>query len=317
MTRRRTKQLFTKTLPLAVIAGAGVTAVLKSRAARRPGQSFPDRTGPESYDFEPPPVPPVAVVPLAPEGALIVTEVIAEPSADGGDDVVAPAAAPTSTTATAALGKQPATAGGGVSARAAATAGGGRPRGASRADILAALARGGTMTAAEVTHATGLGRSTVSSTLTRLTRTGEVAKSDRGYQLVDGDSKPPPAARKATASARARRVKVTTTPASTPARTPASSPARTPASAPARRRASAPARRRAPAGAKAASTGSRSAPGGTKAKVLAALSTDHGLTSGEVATTTGLGRATVSTTLSRMAKTGEVVKAERGYRLPG
>jgi CRP-like cAMP-binding protein len=60
----------------------------------------------------------------------------------------------------------------------------------------------------------------------------------------------------------------------------------------------------------------RTPPGQTKARVIAALSTDQGLTAGEVATATGLARPTVSTTLSKLAKTGEVVKAERGYRLP-
>jgi hypothetical protein len=40
------------------------------------------------------------------------------------------------------------------------------------------------------------------------------------------------------------------------------------------------------------------------------------LTAAEVATVTGLARPTVSTTLSRLAKAGDVVKAERGYRLP-
>ena len=40
------------------------------------------------------------------------------------------------------------------------------------------------------------------------------------------------------------------------------------------------------------------------------------MTAGEVATKAGLARATVSTTLSKLAKTGEVEKAERGYRLP-
>jgi hypothetical protein len=34
-----------------------------------------------------------------------------------------------------------------------------------------------------------------------------------------------------------------------------------------------------------------------------------------VATATGLGRATVSTTLSKLAKSGEVAKAQRGYQL--
>jgi DNA-binding IclR family transcriptional regulator len=40
------------------------------------------------------------------------------------------------------------------------------------------------------------------------------------------------------------------------------------------------------------------------------------MTAGEVASATGLPTATVSTTLSRLAKSGQVLKAERGYRLP-
>ena len=61
---------------------------------------------------------------------------------------------------------------------------------------------------------------------------------------------------------------------------------------------------------------SRTAPGATKNSVLAALAKGGALTAGEVATATGLGRGTVSTTLSKLAKSGVVVKAERGYRLP-
>jgi CRP-like cAMP-binding protein len=60
----------------------------------------------------------------------------------------------------------------------------------------------------------------------------------------------------------------------------------------------------------------RTAPGATKTMVLSALSTDGGMTAGDVAKATGLARGTVSTTLSKLAKTGEVSKAERGYRLP-
>jgi DNA-binding transcriptional ArsR family regulator len=60
----------------------------------------------------------------------------------------------------------------------------------------------------------------------------------------------------------------------------------------------------------------RTAPGETKAKVLAALSSGGALTAGEVAKATGLARPTVSTTLSRLSKSGEIVKADRGYRLP-
>jgi hypothetical protein len=41
------------------------------------------------------------------------------------------------------------------------------------------------------------------------------------------------------------------------------------------------------------------------------------MTAGEVATTTGLGRASVSITLSKLAKGGEVIKAARGYQLAG
>ncbi len=39
------------------------------------------------------------------------------------------------------------------------------------------------------------------------------------------------------------------------------------------------------------------------------------MTTSEVADKTGLARPTVSTTLSKLAKSGEVQKAERGYRL--
>ena len=59
----------------------------------------------------------------------------------------------------------------------------------------------------------------------------------------------------------------------------------------------------------------RTAPGATKASVLAALAGGEAMTAGEVATKAGLARPTVSTTLSKLAKTGEVEKAQRGYRL--
>jgi DNA-binding transcriptional ArsR family regulator len=67
-----------------------------------------------------------------------------------------------------------------------------------------------------------------------------------------------------------------------------------------------------------ASTGSnsRTAPGATKNSVLSALEKGGAMTAGEVASATGLGRGTVSTTLSKLAKSGVVVKADRGYRLP-
>jgi DNA-binding MarR family transcriptional regulator len=62
-------------------------------------------------------------------------------------------------------------------------------------------------------------------------------------------------------------------------------------------------------------TNGRTAPGATKASVLAALAGGEAMTAGQVAAKAGLARPTVSTTLSKLAKTGEVMKAERGYRL--
>jgi DNA-binding IclR family transcriptional regulator len=49
--------------------------------------------------------------------------------------------------------------------------------------------------------------------------------------------------------------------------------------------------------------------------VLGALSHDGALTASEVANATGVARATVSTTLSKLAKSGQIAKAQRGYRL--
>jgi DNA-binding transcriptional ArsR family regulator len=65
----------------------------------------------------------------------------------------------------------------------------------------------------------------------------------------------------------------------------------------------------------AARTPRRTAPGATKASVLAALAGGDAMTAGQVADKTGLARPTVSTTLSKLAKAGEVQKAERGYRI--
>lgn len=61
----------------------------------------------------------------------------------------------------------------------------------------------------------------------------------------------------------------------------------------------------------------RGSAGGTKSSVLQALSDASGsaMTASEVASATGLGRASVSTTLSKLAKSGEVTKADRGYQL--
>jgi DNA-binding transcriptional ArsR family regulator len=65
-----------------------------------------------------------------------------------------------------------------------------------------------------------------------------------------------------------------------------------------------------------AASSERTAPGATKAGILAALAAAGSpMTAGEIADATGIGRATISTTLSRLAKSGEVDKAERGYQV--
>jgi predicted Rossmann fold nucleotide-binding protein DprA/Smf involved in DNA uptake len=67
--------------------------------------------------------------------------------------------------------------------------------------------------------------------------------------------------------------------------------------------------------AKAASSPARAPRGQNKVKVLDALK-DGPMTASEIAKVTGIGTGTVSTMLTKMAKSGELVKAERGYRLP-
>ena len=67
--------------------------------------------------------------------------------------------------------------------------------------------------------------------------------------------------------------------------------------------------------AKPASAPARAPRGQNKAKVLDALKAGP-MTASEIAKVTGIGTATVSTMLTKMAKTGELAKAERGYKLP-
>jgi biotin operon repressor len=67
--------------------------------------------------------------------------------------------------------------------------------------------------------------------------------------------------------------------------------------------------------AKGTATSARAPRGQNKAKVLEAL--DGGpKTASEIADATGIATGTVSTLLTKLSKSGEVVKAERGYRLP-
>jgi predicted Rossmann fold nucleotide-binding protein DprA/Smf involved in DNA uptake len=68
-------------------------------------------------------------------------------------------------------------------------------------------------------------------------------------------------------------------------------------------------------GVKPASAPTRAPRGQNKAKVLDALKNGP-MTASEIAKVTGIGTGTVSTMLTKMAKSGELAKAERGYRLP-
>ncbi|MFZ0977701.1 MAG: ArsR family transcriptional regulator [Solirubrobacteraceae bacterium] len=62
-------------------------------------------------------------------------------------------------------------------------------------------------------------------------------------------------------------------------------------------------------------TNARAPRGENKRKILAALEGGP-KTASEIATETGVKASTVGASLSKLAKAGEVVKAERGYRLP-
>jgi predicted transcriptional regulator len=57
------------------------------------------------------------------------------------------------------------------------------PRGQNKAKILDTLKRGGPMTATEIAKVSGIPAATVSSTLTRMAKTGEPRKAERGYTL--------------------------------------------------------------------------------------------------------------------------------------
>ena len=94
-------------------------------------------------------------------------------------------------------------------------------------------------------------------------------------------------------------------------RKPAGSTPRTPASKPA----STPARAPRTAAAKSASVPARAPRGQNKAKVLDALK-DGPMTASEIAKATGIATGTVSTLLTKLAKSGELATAERGYGLP-
>ena len=71
-----------------------------------------------------------------------------------------------------------------------------------------------------------------------------------------------------------------------------------------------------PRAAKATKAPARAPRGQNKAKILGALKGRGPMTASEIAKATGISTATVSTTLTKMAKTGQLAKAERGYTLP-
>jgi hypothetical protein len=73
--------------------------------------------------------------------------------------------------------------------------------------------------------------------------------------------------------------------------------------------------RRATGRVKPASATPRAPRGQNKAKVLDVLKAGP-MTASDISKVTGIGTGTVSTMLTKMAKSGELVKAERGYRLP-
>ena len=63
------------------------------------------------------------------------------------------------------------------------------------------------------------------------------------------------------------------------------------------------------------STNARAPRGDNKKKILAALQGGP-KTASEIANETGINAGTISASLSKLAKAGEVVKADRGYALP-
>ena len=69
-------------------------------------------------------------------------------------------------------------------------------------------------------------------------------------------------------------------------------------------------------GANRATAPARTPRGHNKAKILKALQGHEPMTASEIARGTDIAAATVSTTLTKMAKTGELAKAKRGYTLP-
>jgi hypothetical protein len=67
------------------------------------------------------------------------------------------------------------------------------PRGATRQAVLEALVAGDAMTAGELAAASGLRRQTIAPELSKLVKTGELVKADRGYRTPTSETSSRPA----------------------------------------------------------------------------------------------------------------------------
>ncbi len=201
-----------------------------------------------------------------------------------------------------------------------------RALGATKAAVIAALKdSAGAMTAGEIAAATGLARASVSTTLSKLATSGEIAKTARGYQLGrESDTTRKPARPRPSVST------VATSPSPQAAEAPVAEP---PAAEPTAVQpqaveplAAEPPAAEPPAPEPPAAEPSAGEPPAaelpaaepqvaTRHAVLAALAGGSAMTAGEVATATGLGRANVSAMLSKLAEAGELRNAARGYQL--
>ncbi|MGO9789922.1 MAG: winged helix-turn-helix transcriptional regulator [Solirubrobacteraceae bacterium] len=201
--------------------------------------------------------------------------------------------------------------------------------GATKTAILAALKDDRAMTAGEIAAATGLARAAVSTTLSKLAASGAIAKAARGYQLQrESDTTRKPARPRPSVSTadtspspQAAQPQAAEPPAVEPpaveplaAEPPAVEPL---AAEPTAELQAAEPRVAEPQAARPARSPARPAPGATKHAVLEALADGSAMTAGEVATATGLGRAGVSATLSKLAQAGELRNAARGYQIAG
>ena len=168
-----------------------------------------------------------------------------------------------------------------------------RRRGGDRADQALELVREKPgITIPEIASAMNIQPNYLYRVLPRLASDGQVTREGQGWHPAPSStSTPTEPAQNAPARRRTRAAKPNSTPSATPGATSRSG------------------------GASTSRTDGRTARGATKASVLAALAGGESMTAGQVATKAGLARPTVSTTLSKLAKTGEVQKAERGYRL--